>query len=759
MRKLAYCAGGFSAAIFLAHFLLPARWVLPGALAAVVLTLVTLLLPGQTRRRVMVALLSAAIGFGWYAAVSAVRLAPAQNISDDVQTVTARVTEYPVAYEHSYGLTVLLTSADVANCKARLYVSDAEAAALCPGDEMTADVKFRPSTLRYGEETDSYISKGIYLIGSVQDKTLARTGVWKSSWLYWPKTVAQSLKVSAQTAFPADVLPFAQALMLGDKSALYAQDLDIPLSTTGIMHTVAVSGLHLAFLLGFLRLFTGNRRMTAVIGLPLMVVFVIMAGCSPSVLRSAFMTALVLFAPLLGRENDPPTSLLTALAILLAANPFAAASISLQLSFASMAGLFCVSGALHRALDARLLPAGTKLSWLRRKVRAFFSATMASSVGAMVFTVPLTVLHFGNISLIAPVTNLLILWLLPVAFIGCYLAALLGLAWAWGGMALAWVTAWPLRYILAVAKLLSELPGAVLFTGNRMVVWWLVLVYAMFGTAWLTSRRRKVRYWIPAACSVLALCALLTVNAVQLQRTSTVTALDVSQGQSIVFSSGRSCTVVDCGGRSTVEDPGDLAAHKLLAQGHRSLDLLMLTHPHDDHVNGVLRLMHWLPVRTLVIPAAADTTKAPLSDILALAEENHTTVVRVDTQQTITAGSISVRLYPKPCAGQEDGSMIVLTSIGTYDTLVPGDVDSVAEVKFLSGCTYPSIELLLVGHHGSKKSTCDAWLDAIAPDAAIISVGYNSYGHPTAETLARLQAHNIPIYRTDQMGDITVHLS
>ena len=459
MRKLAYCAGGFSAAIFLAHFLLPARWVLPGALAAVVLALVTLLLPGQTRRRVMAALLSAAIGFGWYAAASALRLTPAQNVSGDVQTVTARVTEYPVAYERSYGLTVLLTSPDVPNCKARLYVSDADAAALRPGDEITADVKFRPSTLRYGEETDSYISKGIYLIGSVRDKTLARTGVWSRSWLYWPKTVAQSLKTSAQAAFPADVLPFAQALMLGDKSALYAQDLDIPLSTTGIMHTVAVSGLHLAFLLGFLRLFTGNRRTTAIIGLPMMVVFVVMAGCSPSVLRAAFMTALVLLRRCSGGRNDPPTSLLTALAILLAANPFAAASISLQLSFASMAGLFCVSGALYRALDARLLPADVKLSRPRRKIRAFFSATTASSVGAMVFTVPLTALHFGNISLIAPVTNLLILWLLPAAFIGCYLAALLGLVWAWGGMALAWVTAWPLRYILAVANVLSKLPG------------------------------------------------------------------------------------------------------------------------------------------------------------------------------------------------------------------------------------------------------------------------------------------------------------
>ena len=90
MRKLAYCAGGFSAAIFLAHFLLPGHWVLPAALAAVVLALTALLLPGAPRRRVMLALLSAAIGFGWYAAATTMRLTPAQNVSGDV----------PVSYTH-----------------------------------------------------------------------------------------------------------------------------------------------------------------------------------------------------------------------------------------------------------------------------------------------------------------------------------------------------------------------------------------------------------------------------------------------------------------------------------------------------------------------------------------------------------------------------------------------------------------------------------------------------------------------------------
>ena len=148
MRKLAYCAGGFSAAIFLAHFLLPGHWVLPAALAAVVLALTALLLPGAPRRRVMLALLSAAIGFGWYAAASAARLTPAEAVPDELQTLAGRVTEYPAAYEHSCGLTVLLTSPDVPHCRARLYVSDTEAAALRPGDEITAEAKLRPSTQR-----------------------------------------------------------------------------------------------------------------------------------------------------------------------------------------------------------------------------------------------------------------------------------------------------------------------------------------------------------------------------------------------------------------------------------------------------------------------------------------------------------------------------------------------------------------------------------------------------------------------------------
>lgn len=152
-----------------------------------------------------------------------------------------------------------------------------------PGDEITAEVKLRPSTQRYGAETDAYTSKGIYLIGNVKEGSLAHTGVWAHSRLYWPKTVAHALKASAQAAFPADVLPFAQALMLGDKTALYAQNLDIPLSTTGIMHTVAVSGLLWRFCWAFCASLpeTGARPLSSV--LPLMIVFTVMAGGSPSV--------------------------------------------------------------------------------------------------------------------------------------------------------------------------------------------------------------------------------------------------------------------------------------------------------------------------------------------------------------------------------------------------------------------------------------------------------------------------------------------
>lgn len=756
MRKLAYGAAGFSAAIFLAHFALPAQTLPWTASGALFLALASFVLPGEARRRVLLVSVCAVLGFGWYLGFLRLRLEPVRAVSDEVRTVSARVTEFPQKSEYATGLTVYLTEPSLPRVRAQLYDPTGESASLRPGDEIVISVRLRPATQRYGEETDTYLSRGVYFTGNLQTAP-EKTGIWGGRFLYAPKTLVQTLRLSAQRAFPADVLPFAQALMLGDKQALYAEHLDVPLSIAGVMHTVAVSGMHLAYLLGFVRLLTGRRR-AALLGIPLMAVFVVMAGCSPSVLRAAFMALLLMLAPVVRRENDPPTALSAALAVLLACNPFSAGSVSLQLSFAAMAGIFLLSDPIYRAFQRRFLPRERAHSKGLCELLRFAGSTLASSLGATAFTIPLTALHFGSVSLVAPVTNLLILWVLPVGFLGCWLAALAALVWPGAGSAIAWLAAWPLRYVLVVTKGLSALPAAALFTGNRLVVWWLIFGYVLFAAVWLLSPRGKFRPVLPACCCVCTLCAVILLGYVRAGAARQVTALDVGQGQCVAFYTGRETVLVDCGGKGTPDNAGDTAARYLRASGRNTVDLLVLTHPHEDHVSGVVRLLQWVKVHTLAIPAAADAEASPLREILAEAERKGVRVVRLDADSTIAAGEMTIAAYVRPGMDQEDGCLMVRVSIGTFDTLITGDVRASVEERLAEAYDLGGTELLLAGHHGSRASTGDILLEATGARYAIISSGYNTYGHPTGETLQRLARHGIEIYRTDLMGNVTVRM-
>lgn len=757
MRKLVYVTGGYSAAIFLAHFVLPARLLPYAAGAMLLLALASLLFPRGVRRRAILATLAAAVGFGWYFGAVRLRLEPVQAISNDERTVSARVTEYPQTYENSAGVTVKLTDPALPQLTARLYDYSGGSAGLRPGDEITVCVKLRPATERYGEETDTYLSRGIYFIGTMQN-TPEKTGVWAHQALYLPKTIAYTLKDAASRAFPTDVFPFAQALMLGDKQALYAEDLDIPLRDAGILHAVAVSGMHLTYLLGFVHLFFGRRKLSAMLALPLMAVFAVMAGGSASIVRAAVMAALMLFAPVLGRENDPPTSLFTALALLLACNPFAAGSVGLQLSFGSMAGIFWLSGSIYRFLVARVLSPERKLKKLPYAVVRFVLATTATSIGAMAFTAPLSALHFGSVSLIAPVTNLCVLWLLPVCFIGSYLAAVVCLIWPLAGRVLAGLVAWPLRYVLATADTLARLPGATLSVGNPLVVLWLVFVYVLFAVTYRLSERGLYRPVLPLCCCVCTLCAVVLLTAWSTARTPYVTALDVGQGQSLVFLSGTNTVMVDCGGNGAVTNAGDTAVQYLRSVGRSTVDVLVLTHPHMDHVNGVERLLKQVRVHTLVIPEAADAEREPLRGILALAEQRGTDVLRVREDTQLTLENITLALYARLGRTHEDGCLMLRASVGEFDTLITGDVRTEVEAQLASAYDLGGTELLIAGHHGSRYSTGDTLLDAVGARCAIVSSGYNAYGHPTAEALERMENHGILIYRTDQLGSVTVRM-
>jgi competence protein ComEC len=215
---------------------------------------------------------------------------------------------------------------------------------------------------------------------------------------------------------------------------------------------------------------------------------------------------------------------------------------------------------------------------------------------------------------------------------------------------------------------------------------------------------------------------------------------------------------VDCGG-SGVDDPGDVAANYFASRGESQLDLLVLTHFDSDHMNGVETLFYRMDVDTVLLPDV-ETEYGQRERVLELAQAEGAKVIFVtETTRFALGETAELTVYPPLGSGtsNEEG-LFVLGSAGSFDTLITGDADSFVEKMLVKYYNIPDIELLVVGHHGSAGSTSDELLDGLRPELAAISVGYNSYGHPAAETLERLAAREIRTYRTDEDGSVTIYI-
>lgn len=754
MRKLAWFAGAFSAAVFLAVYLLPEGLLLPAGLACALAALLGLLLRGDRRRRMMLACLGLAAGLAWTGTYGQLTHAPAQALAGTEGTISATAADWP--RETAYGSSVLvyLRPEEGLPISTRLYLDD-PSPDLRPGDTLTVPAELRLADTIAGEHTDYYYAKGILLVAYGEGEAEVSRPV-RPPWWTWPAYAARALEDSVARAFHGWAAPLITALITGEDAGMDGGEY-AALRRTGLSHVISVSGLHVSFLAGCLAALLGAwRRRTAVISIALMFFFAAAVGNTPAVLRAAFMQSMLLLAPLVGREDDRATSLFTILMLLLAANPYAAASVSLQLSFAAVAGIYLFTGPLNDRLRA-LLPSEPKGFWPRlgRLAGEFVFASLSTTLGAIVFTTPLTAVYFHSVSLIAPLANLLTLWAFSLAFLGGLAVSLAGLALP----ALAGVLAWPVSlavwFVQKVTAALARLPFASVSTQSVYLRLWLALVYGLL-LLYLLWRGEKKRPLVPIGLGTAALCGALVLNAAaQTGGALTVSVLDVGQGLSVALTSGGRTALVDCGGTGSA-DPGDVAADYVQDLGLSRIDLVVLTHYHQDHAGGVPELLNRLDVGLLVLPdvEADDPLRA---EITALAAEQGVETLFVSENTGVELGEAALTIYgPLGTGGGNEEGLSVLCTAGEFDALITGDMNSAVEHRLVKYGNLPDIELLVAGHHGSKYSTSEELLLETKPETAVISTGYNTYGHPAPETLERLAAAGCDIYRTDWSGTVTV---
>ncbi len=230
--------------------------------------------------------------------------------------------------------------------------------------------------------------------------------------------------------------------------------------------------------------------------------------------------------------------------------------------------------------------------------------------------------------------------------------------------------------------------------------------------------------------------------------------IDVGQGDAILIQTPEKNVLIDGGER------GSTAVNYIQSQGITGLDLVIGTHPHSDHIGGLINVLQLLPVGEIIDPGVVHTTKT-FENYLTLIDKKDIkfTVGRTGLKRDLGGGAVMQILHPSSpsSARLNDASIVARVVFGSVSFLFTGDAESAAETEILnSGCDLTGT-VLKVGHHGSRKATTRAFLNAVKPEIAVIMCGRdNTYGYPHKETLGRLGKAGADVYRTDKEGTIVI---
>ncbi len=740
MRKLMWFTMGFGAACAIgAYCYVPWLWCI--AVAALVLT--GLLIVGmrwfKPLRIGVAVLLGFSIGLGWFVGYDRIHISAARNADGEKLAVTIIARDF--SYETNYGCAFVgEVTIDGTTYSVRTYLHTKDK--LSPGDRVEGTFKFRLTAVGGLDEPTYHQGKGIFLLAYPDGDCVVTKGGGTQLTDY-PAIWRNKLIGIIENAFPEDVSGFAKALLLGDRTGIDYQT-STAFKVSGISHVIAVSGLHVSILFGLIYMIALRRRwLTALIGIPAVILFAAITGFSPSIVRAGIMQIFVMLALALDQEYDGPTALSFSVIVMLAVNPLTVTSVSFQLSVGCMVGIFLFFERIRSWLcDKKRLG-----RWKGRFIR-WISSSVSITLSAMVFTTPLVALYFGAVSLVGVITNLVVLWLITYIFYGIMLVC--AVSRFHGGIAacIGWVIAWPIRFVVGTANVLSAFPLAAVYTKSIYVLMWLVFCYVLLAV-FLFVKKRPALF---AGSAVIGLCLAVACSwAETLLYDCSVAAMDVGQGQCILLQSAGKIFLVDCGG-SYDDDAADIAAETLLSQGINRLDGIIVTHYDKDHVGGVPYLLTRIDADTVYLPYTQDEDGVGES-IEAMGDWE---IQTVKDDLEITFGDACLTIFaPISYKSGNESSMCVLFQTQKCDILVTGDRDQQGEDILLQRYDIPELDLLVVGHHGARTSTGEELLAKTKPKYAFISVGEdNPYNHPADETLTRLRKYGCEILRTDLYGTL-----
>ncbi|WP_066049870.1 DNA internalization-related competence protein ComEC/Rec2 [Robertmurraya korlensis] len=557
--------------------------------------------------------------------------------------------------------------------------------------------------------------------------------------------------------FPNTVASLASALLFGERQILDPA-LEKSYQKLGIIHLLAISGANVALYVSMIH-YVGvragvTRERMIVILLLYLPIFIYLSGASPSVFRAAMMMFVFLFLRLLSHSRLASLDICSiTFMVYVFVSPYILFDIGFQLSFS-------VTFALLLSTKGLLKPS-----------RGPFSLLIKASFISQLSSLPIVLYNFYEFSLLSLLANLVYIPVFSI-IINPLFIVLFFLFLIFGEHVSFMID--PVHYTLSLLNQLTVGLASVPFqtvTIGRPSMWIIVILICCI--AFLLYKWETGKTWKVQLLSAIPLLStlILSYGLSHFSFTGQITFVDVGQGDSIVIQDGfhKKTYVIDTGGIVSFQDEewekqkypfevgNDILIPFLKGKGVSAIDKLILTHGDMDHIGGAKSVLQTIKVKELILPYVSNRSKLE-DELIQVAREMKTTVIFVKNGMSWAEnGSIYKIVNPiLELEDRNDNSIVIHVKIGGLYWLFTGDLGEAGEEKLLKEYPTLPVDVLKIGHHGSKSSTSAHLLEAYKPKVAIISVGKtNRFGHPHQEVLDRLKARNIKVFRTDTDGAIS----
>lgn len=661
------------------------------------------------------------------------------------------------------------------------------------GDRVEVSGKFRPPRSYRNPGALDYVSfwkrKGVRVIGSASARQVRLLEKGRGNPVVaWIMRVKKDFHVFLDTSLPAREAGMIKAMVTGERGGI-ARDLQERFSRSGAAHLLAISGLHMGFLSLFCYRFfliffrtvlpvsflnksfywTIPSRLAAIMTFVFLPFYVVLAGGRTASVRAAVMIMVFLAARILERQRDLFQTLILAALVLLGWSPASLFEVDFQLSFAAVTAIVL---ALRQVPETREDPLSCVQGRTTGAVRRFFIGTaglLRMSILAVAATAPITAATFHRVSLVGIATNLVFVPLTGFLILPCGLAAFL-LHTAYAPLAV-----WPARAAGIGCSLLVK--GVDLFGSLHYAAPWVFppagLMTALYYLGFLLLLTLPEAGRVRRYAGLLMLCLLFFAGNAWYGRLRPdgllhIRFLDVGQGAStLMILPGGSTVLIDGGGAfdSSYDVGKRVVLPTLLAQGIRRIDVMVLSHPHPDHLNGLLGVLEEIPVGEVWDAWEAYPSQS-YRRFRRLLRARHIrrrslhrdfNTIRVENVDFEVLHHGSGFTHGSNSRVNND-SLVLRATFGDIGFLMTGDLEVDGEKTLLKGRPARLRSAILQApHHGSISSSSLAFLDAVRPEVAVFQAGpSNRFHFPSSEVLGRY-AYLIPrknILRTDEKGAV-----